>query len=126
MTRHLHDDAAARAEARVARAMGLSMSQWDDLDEHDRAYALALDLVDAEDAAGRCTCCGGVAAECQNPDNQHAYVVTFRRCFRTLAVMEAEEKRRGKDGLGDMKGVLTVVRLDPALKKSATRPQSAK
>lgn len=115
MTRHLHDDATARAEARVARAMGLTMSQWDALDEHDRAYALALDLVEAEEAVGRCPQCGGPAAECQSPDNQHAYVVTWRRCYRTRAIREAERQRTDHDG------VMAVARLDPSKKKSATK-----
>ena len=63
--------------------MGLSMSQWDDLDEQDRAWALGLDVADAKDAAGRCEACGGPASECQDVDNQHAYVIEYRRCFKT-------------------------------------------
>ena len=115
MTRRLHDDATARAEARVARGMGLTMSQWDDLDPHDRAYALGLDLVDAEDRAGACPQCGGPASECQDPDNQHAFVVTTRRCYRTRALREAERKRTDHDG------VLFVATLDPSRKKSAMK-----
>lgn len=115
MTRHLHDDATARAEARVARGMGLTMSQWDALDEYDRAYALALDLVEAEERAGRCPQCGGPASECQDADNQHAFVVTTRRCYRTRARLEAERKRTDHDG------VLFVATLDPTRKKSATK-----
>jgi hypothetical protein len=95
--------------------MGLTMAQWDDLDEHDRAWALGPDLLDAERDAGRCQACGGPASDCQDPDNQHAYVVSFRRCYRTAAVVSAQKSRQ------DMDGVLTVVTLDPTRKKSATK-----
>ena len=95
--------------------MGLTMSQWDDLDEHDRAWALALDLADAADDAGKCTSCGGPASICQDTDNQHAYVVTTRRCYRTLAVIEAQKKRADHDG------VQWVVTFDPSKKKSARK-----
>jgi hypothetical protein len=100
-------------EARTARDMGLTMTQWDDLDEHDRAWALGADVAEAEDAALRCQACGGPASVCQDADNQHAYVVTFRRCYRTRAVREAERTR------SDMDGVQTVVTFDPTRKKSA-------
>lgn len=99
----------------MARGMGLTMSQWDALDDHDRAYALALDLVEAEARAGQCHQCGGLASECQDYDNQHAYVVTERRCFRTRAIQEAQRKRTDHDG------VLFVATLDPTRKKSATK-----
>lgn len=99
----------------MARGMGLTMSQWDALDEHDRAYALALDLVDAEDRAGSCSQCGGPASECQDADNQHAFVVTTRRCYRTRALQEAQRKRTDNDG------VIFAVTLDPTQKKSATK-----
>jgi hypothetical protein len=93
--------------------MGLTIDQWDALDDYQRAHALAPDLIDAEREAGRCSQCGGPASVCQDPDNQHAYVVTFRRCYRTRAVREAERKRTESDG------VMAVVTLDPARKKSA-------
>lgn len=102
--------------------MGLSMSQWDELDDHDRAWALALDVTDAEkavtEAAASCEACGGPKAECQDPDNQHAYVVTFGRCYRTRAVQEAQRKR-SKDP--DMGSLLVKVTLDPTRKKSARK-----
>ena len=96
--------------------MGLTMSEWDALDDHDRAWALAADVADAEDAAEKCPACGGPKSVCQDTDNQHAYVVEFRRCYRTAAVLEAQRKRSQ-----DLDGVLTVVRLDPSLKKSAMK-----
>ena len=95
--------------------MGLTIEQWDDLDEHARAWALAPDMLEAERNAGRCSQCGGPASECQDPDNQHAYVVTFRRCYRTRAVREAERSRQDTDG------VVVVVNFDPTRKKSATK-----
>ena len=100
--------------------MGLTMSQWDDLDEHDRAWALGLDVADAEqnleDAEGKCPACGGPKAECQDPDNQHAYVATFKRCYRTRAI---EEARRTRKNDPDMGSLLIAVHLDPTKKKSA-------
>ncbi|GGL27700.1 hypothetical protein H9L10_03520 [Phycicoccus endophyticus] len=95
--------------------MGLTMSQWDALDEHDRAWALGADVAEAEDAAERCTQCGGPAALCQDPDNQHAFVVTFTRCYRTRAIREAEKKRTDHDG------VIAHVTFDPTRKKSARK-----
>lgn len=100
--------------------MGLTMSQWDDLDEYDRAWALGVELAEAEDEAGRCKACGGPASVCQDPDNQHAYEVRFKRCYRTAAILEAQEKRT------DLKGVLTVATLNPDLKKSARRKESTR
>lgn len=91
--------------------MGMTIEQWDELDEYQRAHALTLDLLDAERVAGRCTQCGGPASECQDALNQHAYEVSWRRCYRTVAVREAEKKRK------DHVGVVAVVTLNPALKK---------
>jgi hypothetical protein len=95
--------------------MGLTMGQWDALDEHDRAWALGADIARLEEAALRCEACGGPKAECQDVDNQHAYEVSFRRCYRTAAVKQAEKGRT------DFDGVLTVVTFNPAKKKSATK-----
>jgi hypothetical protein len=95
--------------------MGLTMSQWDALDEHDRSWALGAEVASAEEAALRCTQCGGPKSECQDADNQHAYEVTFRRCYRTAAQIAAEKART------DTAGVVTVVTLNPAKKKSATK-----
>jgi hypothetical protein len=91
------------------------MSQWDELDEYERAWALGADVADAEEAALRCTQCGGPKSECQDPDNQHAYVVEFRRCYRTRAVREAERSRTDTDG------VVVSVTLDPTRKKSVQK-----
>jgi hypothetical protein len=100
--------------------MGLTMSQWDDLDDHDRAWALGVSLAEAEAEAeanaATCPSCGGLKAECQDPDNQHAYVVTTGRCYRTRALMEAQRARTG-----DHDGVLWKVVLDPSRKKSAVK-----
>jgi hypothetical protein len=99
--------------------MGLTIEQWDELDDYQRAHALAPDLIDAERAAGRCAACGGPASECQDPDNQHAYVVSLRRCFRTRALEEAKRARKS-----DHDGVLFAVTLDPTRKKSAQKGAS--
>lgn len=88
------------------------MSQWDDLDDYDRSWALAADVADGIEREGQCEACGGPKSECQDPDNQHAYEVSFRRCYRSQAVREAEKKRT------DLEGVLSVVTLNPAKKKS--------
>lgn len=93
--------------------MGLTMTEWDALDDYDRAWALAADVAAGLDQQERCEACGGPKSECQDPDNQHAYEISFRRCYRSQAVREAEKKRT------DMDGVLTVVTLNPAKKKSA-------
>lgn len=95
--------------------MGKTMSEWDDLDEYDRSWPVALDLAEATARAGQCESCGGPKSECQDADNQHAYEVSFRRCYRTAAVLAAQKKRTDHDG------VLTVVTLNPALKKSARK-----
>ncbi len=100
--------------------MGYTIDQWDALDDYQRAHALGPDLLEAERAAARCTQCGGPAVDCQDTDNQHAYVVEFRRCYRTRAVKEAQEKR-AKSSNGDMNGVVTIVTLDPTRKKSARK-----
>ena len=100
--------------------MGLTMSQWDDLDEHDRAWALGADVAESEESALRCPACGGPKSECQDPDNQHAYKVEFRRCYRTAAVVEAQRKRTDHDG------VLPWVTLDPTRKKSARAKEAGR
>lgn len=95
------------------------MTQWDALDEYDRAWALALDVTTAEAEAGVCPSCGGSKAECQDPDNQHAYVVSTSRCYRTAAIAAAQRKRTDHDG------VLYRVVLDPGLKKSARKGRTS-
>lgn len=92
------------------------MSEWDALDEVDRSYALGEYVAEMEDEARRCPACGGDPDECQDTDNQHAYVVTTRRCYRTRALAEAQKARKT-----DHDGVLWSVTLDPTLKKSARR-----
>lgn len=110
------------AEARAARDMGLTMSQWDALDEYDRAWALALYVADAEIAAARaeerCPACGGPKSECQDADNQHAFVASGARCFRTRAIDDLRNARKGDP---DMSSLVVSVVLDPTRKKSATR-----
>ncbi|HJY33546.1 MAG TPA: hypothetical protein VJ260_01775 [Vicinamibacterales bacterium] len=100
--------------------MGLDIEQWDELDDYKRSHALAPALIHAERDAGRCESCGGPKADCQDPDNQHAYVVTFRRCYRSAAVVAAQKARQ------DMDGVLTVVTLDPTRKKSARAKETGR
>jgi hypothetical protein len=75
---------------------------------------LALDVAEAS----RCQACGGDPGECQDHDNQHAYVVTPRRCYRTRALIEAKKKRQDHDG------ILWAITLDPSLKKSAQEGMS--
>lgn len=95
------------------------MTQWDALDEYDRAWALALDVTTAEAEAGVCPSCGGQKAECQDLDNQHAFVVSTSRCYRTAAIAAAQRKRTDHDG------VLYRVVLDPSLKKSARKGRTS-
>lgn len=106
--------------------MGMTIEQWDELDEHNRAWALASEFAEAEHAAevaaGTCPACGGSAADCQDADNQHAYVVTLRRCFRTRAVQDALKARRSDP---DAASLIVSVTLDPTLKKSATKKKGA-
>lgn len=92
-------------------ALGKTISEWDDLDEHDRAHVLGVQIAEAHAAAGRCHACGGPADECQDPRNQHAYEVTFRRCYKTAASLEAQRKRT------DMDGVQVVVTYNPEKRK---------
>ena len=96
--------------------MGLTMSQWDDLSEYDRSWALALRVAEMQDEARQCPACGGDPAECQDADNQHAFVVDLGRCYRTVAVEAAKRKRQTDP---DLAALLVKVRLDPARKKSA-------
>ena len=91
------------------------MSEWDALSDYDRSWALGADVADLEDAKERCPQCGGMASECQDTDNQHAYEVTWRRCYRTAAIREAEKARK------DHVGVMAVAVLNPAKKKSARK-----
>ena len=99
--------------------MGYTIEEWDELDEYSRAWALAPDVLDAERNARKCPACGGDPGECQDPDNQHAYVVTTRRCYRTRALAEAQKKRTQ-----DNEGVLWSVALDPTRKKSAMKKEA--
>ena len=103
----------------MAHALGLTMSQWDALDDIDRAYAMAEHVAQVEDEARKCPACGGDPGECQDPDNQHAYVVSTRRCYRTRALAEAQKKRTQ-----DNEGVLWSVALDPTRKKSAMKKEA--
>lgn len=89
------------------------MTEWDEMSDYDQAFALGFEAAQAVEAAEKCEACGGPKAECQDTDNQHAYEVTFRRCYRTRAVLEAQRGRQ------DMDGILTVVTLNPDKKKSA-------
>lgn len=91
--------------------MGKTISEWDDLDEHDRAHVLGVQIAELRESEGRCKACGGPASECQDVRNQHAYEVEFRRCYRTAAALEAQRKRT------DMDGVQVVVTYNPAKRK---------
>ena len=101
--------------------MGYTIKEWDALDDYQRAWALAPDLLDAERDAKKCPACGGPADECQDTDNQHAYVVTLRRCYRTRAVQDALKARKNDPDVGSL---LVSVTLDPARKKSATKKEA--
>lgn len=98
--------------------MGYTIEEWDALDEYQRAWALAPDVVDAQRDAKKCPACGGTDGECQDADNQHAYVVTLRRCYRTRAVQDALKKRKDDPDAGSL---LVSVTLDPTRKKSAMK-----
>lgn len=98
------------------------MTQWDELDEYDRAWMLAVHVADAEEEAKqareKCPACGGPRAECQDHDNQHAFVVSASRCYRTRAVDDTKKARRSDPDLGS---TLFASVLDPQRKKSARR-----
>lgn len=68
---------------KAARSLNLTMTQWDQLSDDDRDWALA-DL-----AESTCPVCGSADPEglCQNPRYQHAWVVKTARCYKTRAVM---------------------------------------
>ena len=100
--------------------MGLTMPEWDALDEYARSWILGTYYAEDKRKAEACPECGGPKSDCQNPDNQHAYVVTQRRCYRTRAIEEAK-KARAKQAPDDFAGVLFVATLDPTRKKSATK-----
>ena len=98
------------------------MTQWDNLDDYDRAWAIASDLADqqadAEAKARRCPACGGDATECQDPDNQHAYEVTLKRCYRSRAINDALKGRKDDP---DKASLIITATVNPAKKKSARR-----
>lgn len=96
----------------------MTIDQWDALDDHQRAHALGPTVARAELEAAKCPACGGPADVCQDADNQHAYVVTLRRCFRTRAVQDALKARRDDPDAGSL---IISVTLDPTRKKSANR-----
>ena len=99
--------------------MGLTMTQWDELSEYDRAWVLAVQVADAtlkaEQEAQRCPVCGGPKSECQDMDNQHAFEAAIGRCLRARAVAEAQRKRTDHDG------VFVMARLNPDKKKSVMK-----
>lgn len=78
------------AEARAARHLHIPMSEWDALSDDDQAWALALDTYDQD----VCPVCGGhdPANTCQNLATQHAWEVTFKRCYKQRAVLMAVER----------------------------------
>ena len=94
------------------------MTQWDALDDYDRAWALGTDLLDLEQQATRCPACGGDAAECQDTDNQHAYEVTLKRCYRSRAI---NEKLKARKDDPDKASLIITATVNPAKKKSARR-----
>lgn len=94
------------------------MAQWDELNDDDRAWAMAVDVADTEHAAKKCPACGGDPDECQNPDNQHAFEVTLRRCFKSRAVQEALTARK-KDPHAS--SLVVTVKLNADKKKSARK-----
>ena len=58
-----------------------------------------------------------------DPDNQHAYVVTLRRCYRTRAVQDAMKARKSDPDAGSL---LVSVTLDPTKKKSARAKETGR
>lgn len=101
-------------EARTARDYGMPMSAWDEADENDRDWALALAAKDA----GKCPVCGGDDPEqwCQNHDYQHAWVVTTRTCYKQRAVLMAMERFKDQPYVS---AIIPSVHLDLAQAKSS-------
>ena len=98
------------------------LKHFDALDGYDRAWELASDLTeqqaDAEAKARRCPACGGDATECQDPDNQHAYEVALKRCYRSRAINDTLKTRKDDP---DKASLIITAHLNPAKKKSARR-----
>ena len=95
---------------KAARELGLTLSQWDELSEDDRDWALA------EAHQPTCPVCGSYDPEgvCQNPRYQHAWVVKTKRCYKTRAVM-MHMKRFEKDPYAAT--VVPIVELDESRAK---------
>lgn len=68
----------------------MPMSEWDALSDDDRGYALATGRIVT------CPVCGGDDPDqlCQNPRFQHAWEVTFGRCYRSRAELMAMEPHK--------------------------------
>lgn len=89
------------------------MTEWDNLTDEDRAWALVPDLVDDPD---KCSVCGGDKRVCQDPDAQHAWVVEARRCYKSLAVAEWMERRKNEKHAHTLH---LTARIDDSRRKSA-------
>lgn len=66
----------------------MPMSEWDALSDDDRGWAIATDRIRT------CPVCGGDDPEglCQNPKYQHAWEVSFGRCYKQRALVMAMER----------------------------------
>lgn len=77
---------------------------------YDQDMALALHMVEAEEALNRCSICGGDKRECQNPAYQRAYEAEFGRCFRTRNVDSAMRSRKDDE---QVKSLVVNTRFHP-------------
>ena len=66
--------------------------------------------------------CGGPADVCQDHDAQNAWVITARRCYKTRAVAEFMESRKGDK---HSHALHIAARIDPARRKSARAQKEA-
>lgn len=75
-------------------------------------------MLDMEAKARRCPACGGDSTECQDPDNQHAFEVVLKRCYRSRAINDALKARKDDP---DKSSLIISAKVNPAKKKSARR-----
>ena len=102
------------AEARAALTLGRTITEWDDLDDMDRDWAVAAVITPGE--PDTCTVCGGPAAVCQDHDAQHAWVIEATRCYKTRAISEYLERVAKTDKHAST--LHLTARIDPKRRKS--------
>lgn len=105
---------------RAARAHGIPMSVWNEWSAEDRAWALALDILDKHRESAKCPACGGDPAECQDKANAYAYEFDGGFCYRTKAAVEfMDAKTKGAKERARVVSAASVVRtrLNPAKRR---------